>query len=205
MIFIGVTGGIGSGKSLVCSLFEKKGIPIFFADTIAKEVPQKNAKVLKEISDVFGPDIVNVPAKTIDNKKLAAIVFSEHEKLQQLNAILHPKVFDEFQKWKKAVNQSCHFALVEAALIFESGMDEILDYVLAVTSDESTRIQRVMRRDAASEEQVRARMHRQMPAEGLAELSDFVLHNDGSIDDLTSKIDFLHSLFSTLKERTDVQ
>lgn len=196
MIYIGVTGGIGSGKSTVCSLFEKKGTPIFFADSVAKEISEGEA--LQEITKKFGNEILDA-SKRLDRKKLAGIVFNDPEKLELLNGIIHPRVFRSFEEWKLRDFGPSKFALVEAALMFESGMFELVDYVLAIVTDENERIRRVSDRDTVTEEQVKARMKNQISLEELLELSDFQMQNNGSIAELTSKVNFFSTLFSALK------
>ncbi|MFZ4622187.1 MAG: dephospho-CoA kinase [Bacteroidota bacterium] len=202
MIFIGVTGGIGSGKSTVCSLFEKKGIPIFYADKIAKEI--SDGPAIDEIAAAFGKDILTDNG-SLDRKKLSGIVFQDPEKLEVLNGIIHPKVFDAFELWKTSGLGSTNYALVEAALMFESGMFELLEYVLAVIADESSRIGRVVERDAVTEESVLARIKNQISYEELLELSDFQLTNNGALSDLNSKVNFFHTLFSNLKPPKELE
>lgn len=204
MIFIGVTGGIGSGKSTVCSLFEEKNIPIFYADTVAKDIIDNNKVVLQKIVKEFGPQVLFSKEK-IDRKKLAEIVFTSEEQLQRLNDIVHPKVFEEFAQWKTKVPGDNTYALVEAALIFESGMVEFIDYVLAVIADEEDRIRRVAHRDRITQESIKARMNHQLPPEELLELSDFQIQNNGTINELTMKVNFFHTLFSTLTSRKEVE
>jgi dephospho-CoA kinase len=195
MIVIGVTGGIGSGKSTVCSLFEKKGIPIFYADAVARDISETIA--LNEIVQSFGTEILATPA-SLDRKKLAAIVFQDPGKLEMLNSILHPKVFDAFEQWKGALSAQTKFSLVEAALMFESGMFQMMHYVLAVVTDDQKRIERTVARDGSDEETIRARMKNQISLEEMLELSDFQIHNNGSLNDLTAKVQFFALLFSTL-------
>jgi dephospho-CoA kinase len=195
MVLIGVTGGIGSGKSTVCSLFAKKNVPIFYADPVAKEIADTAA--FDEIVAEFGPEIL-LSASVIDRKKLAAVVFNDPEKLEILNEIIHPKVFDVFRRWKETLPAETKFALVEAALLFESGMFEMMHYVLAVMADEPHRVQRTMSRDATDENSVRSRMKNQISTEELLELSDFQVNNNGSLEDLTAKVNFFSILFSTL-------
>ncbi len=204
MIFIGVTGGIGSGKSTVCSLFEKKGIPIFFADDVAKEIIDTNSKVLNEIREVFGNEILD-SSNRLNRKALAEIVFSDKKLLEQLNAIVHPKVFEEYEQWKKQVSTKNKYILVESALLFESGMFELVDYALAVLAEEGKRVQRVVLRDSISENKAFARMRNQISTEELLELSDFQIQNNGSINDLTAKVNFFHTLFSTLNPSKEIE
>ncbi len=204
MIFIGVTGGIGSGKSTVCSLFEKKGVPIFLADIVAKKIVDSNTTVLQEIVDLFGNQVVDSSNK-LNRKILAEIVFKDYKQLDKLNAIVHPNVFEAFEQWKKQLSNNGNYALVESALLFESGMFELVDYALAVLADEKERIRRVAIRDSVRDEQVTARMKQQISTEELLELSDFQIQNNGTVHDLTSKINFFHALFSTLTAPKDLE
>ncbi len=204
MIFIGITGGIGSGKSTVCSLFEKKGIPIFFADSVAKNIVDFNSAVLEEIVDLFGERVLNSSNK-LDRKILAEIVFNDVELLNKLNEIVHPRVFDAFEQWRAKYSTKGSYAIVESALLFESGMFELLDYVLAVLTDANERIKRVSARDSVQAEQVIARMKHQISAEELLELSDFQIQNNGTMDDLSSKVNFFHILFSTLTSPKEIE
>ncbi|MDP1676428.1 MAG: dephospho-CoA kinase [Bacteroidota bacterium] len=197
MILIGVTGGIGSGKSTVCSLFEKKGNPIFFADIVAKEIINSNGVVLQEIIDSFGNQVLD-SSKKLNRKILAEIVFENKKLLDELNAIVHPRVFESFEQWKKQLPSKCVYALIESALLFESGFFELLDYSLAVIANDDERIMRVTTRDSVSVEQVTARMKQQISTEELLELSDFQIQNNGMLTDLSSKVNFFHTLFCTL-------
>lgn len=199
MIVFGVTGGIGSGKSTVCSLFEKKGIHLFPADAVAREISERVA--LKEILSAFGETILT-EQRTIDRKKLADLVFSDPSRLELLQSIIHPKVFDRFTQWKKD-RRNDRYVLVESALLFESGMFRMVDYVLAVLADELVRINRVMERDHVTADSVRARMNNQISVEELLELSDFQITNNGTIGSLQPRIDFFHLLFSTLTPPVD--
>jgi dephospho-CoA kinase len=197
MVTIGVTGGIGCGKSTVCSLFEKKGIQIFFADIVGKEIVDSDPKVLQEIVKVFGNDILDSTNK-LNRKALANIVFKDEYLLDKLNAIVHPGVFEAFEQWKNHLPKQTVYALVESALLFESGLFEFVDYALAVIADEGVRIKRVVIRDSMHEEQVLDRIKKQISQEELLELSDFQIQNNGTMADLTSKVNFFHTLFSTL-------
>lgn len=203
MIFIGITGGIGSGKSFVCSLFAEKKIPIFHADESAKEISDR-PEVRKEIVAAFSDSIV-APNNTLDRKKLASIVFSEHDKLHTLNSIIHPLVFLEFETWKKSLPQPRRYAIAEAALMFETGMDQKVDYILAVVAEEDHRIKRVMERDGGNRDSVISRMSNQLPTQELIEHSDFVIHNNGPKEETAAKVSFLHTLFSSLTQRKEIQ
>jgi len=203
MIIIGVTGGIGSGKSLVCSEFQALGVPIFFADEVAKEVLHTDMTVADTVEKEFG---VTVTGENLSaaRRKLADVVFSDASALERLNAIVHPAVFERFDRWKrKVVSPSVPYAMAEAALLFESGFDERMDYVLLVTADERTRIRRVMLRDDMSESDVTARIRRQMTPQEAADLTDFTIANDGTLDQVRTSVRFFHTLFSHLTQRNE--
>ena len=205
MIFIGVTGGIGSGKSIVCSLFEKKEVLIFFSDIVAKEIIDSDPIVFHKIVKQFGDQVVDSTKRKVDRKVLADIVFQNSKELDKLNGIVHPKVFEIFEQWKKDLPKKNTYALVESAILFESGMFELIDYTIAVITDEEERIKRVSERDSVSREHVMARMKQQLSYEELLELSDFQIHNNGTISDLTSKVNFFHTLFSTLTSPKELE
>ncbi|MFA6539968.1 MAG: dephospho-CoA kinase [Bacteroidota bacterium] len=203
MILIGVTGGIGSGKSVVCSQFEKFGIQVFYADQVAKKIPRLYPEILDEVSDEFGEQTVLRSTKTLNTEKIAEIVFFDKQKLHQLNTIIHPFVFRELNRWTSTITKDTRYAIVEAALIFESGMDELVDYVLGITADEKIRIQRVLERDNLSVEQITARIKNQITVEELEQFSDFLLKNNGTISDLFTTVSFYHTLFLTLQKRNE--
>lgn len=202
MIFIGITGGIGSGKSTVCSIFQEKGVPVFSADLAARRITESDA--LPEIQREFGPEIIT-EKKQLDRKKLAEIVFKDQKKLLLLNAIVHPYVFDEVDRWKKERARKKGYSVIEAALMFETQMHEMVDYILAVVADELVRLQRVAARDHIDELQVKARMHHQLPTEEVLERSDFQLNNSGTRESLNQKINFFHTLFTSLQPRKEVE
>lgn len=202
MICIGVTGGIGSGKSTVCSQFEQKGIPVFYADAVARTIADGEA--LNEIVSEFGPEVLTI-TKVLDRKKLGNIVFNDPSKLDRLNSIIHPRVFEAFEQWKSTLPAATKYALVEAALMFESGMFELLHYVLAVLADEQIRIARVVSRDSVTEEQVKARIKNQISLEQLLELSDFQINNNSAPSDLMPKINFFHTIFSNLQPPKEIE
>ena len=202
MICIGVTGGIGSGKSTVCALFEKKSVPIFYADKVANDISETSA--FQEISDEFGEMIVDRKG-ALDRKRLAEIVFHDRGAMEKLNSIIHPRVFEEFHRWKKQDLGTARYGLIEAAVLFESGMFELMDYVLAIIANDEIRIRRVIDRDKTTDEQVMARIKNQISLEELLELSDFQLSNSGTLSETGAKVDFFHILFSTLKTPKEIE
>lgn len=170
---IGVTGGIGSGKTTLVRYFESLGIPVFIADDEAKKVTQL-PEVLDQIKSVFG-DIV-FDNKQLSRQKLAAIVFTDAEKLDQLNRIIHPAVRSQFQLWLDQY-QSAPFVIYEAAILFESGSYTICDYTITITAPLEDRISRVMLRDNSTREQVLQRISAQWTDEERIAKSNFVVEN----------------------------
>jgi dephospho-CoA kinase len=176
MLKIGLTGGIGSGKSYVAEVFRHLAVPVFNSDDEARRIQETDQEVLKQIRDAFG-DVFLADGK-LDRKKVASIVFSDAQKLQQLNAIVHPAVGRAFDAFC-AQHRSKPYVLKEAAIIFEAGIDEHLDSTILVTSKEKTRIERVMKRDSVSESEVRTRISKQWSDEDKKQRADYLIDNDG--------------------------
>ena len=172
---IGLTGGIGSGKSYISEIFKKLDIPVFNADENAKIIVNSNKEVIKKIKLLFGNKIYC--NDIIDSKKLADIVFSDKNKLMKLNKIIHPNVINLFKNW--SVNQKKRFIIKESAIIFESKTNIDLDYVIAVSAPVNLRIKRVLNRDKIKREDVLKRINNQLDEKKLIELSDFIIVNDG--------------------------
>ena len=170
---IGLTGGIGSGKSTVAALFSEKGIPVYIADDAAKAILDQ-PDITEQVVAVFGSGITN--GSVIDRRKLAAIVFDHPEKLAQLNAIVHPAVRRDFENWV-AKHHDNSFVVKEAAILFESGTDKDCDAVITVVAPEEIRIGRVMARDGVGREDVLKRMQRQWTDAQKVALSDYVIEN----------------------------
>lgn len=170
---IGVTGGIGSGKTTLVRYFESLGIPVFIADDEAKKVTQL-PEVLDKIKSVFGEIVFE--NEQLNRQKLAAIVFTDAEKLDQLNRIIHPAVRSQFQLWLDQY-QSEPFVIYEAAILFESGSHTICDHTITITAPLEDRINRVMLRDNCTREQVLQRISAQWTDEERSAKSDFVVEN----------------------------
>jgi dephospho-CoA kinase len=175
MKVIGLTGGIGSGKSTVARMFSTLGVPVFDADTEAKKLYAEDPTLLSEVVKVFGPKIMNADG-SLNREGLAAVVFSDAEALKQLNALVHPRVGKRFQEWKE--KQSGPAVIREAAILFESGNHSDCDEVVVVTAPENLRIERVMKRNAIAADDVRARMARQWTEEQLLQKANAVIQND---------------------------
>ena len=175
MLKIGITGGIGSGKTTVCRVFELLGIPVFYADAAAKEVMHTDEKLKQDIISAFGIQSY-LSDGSLDRKHIANIVFKDEKELQTLNVLVHPAVFRAFDSW--AIKQKAPYIIKEAALLFESGFNKMCDYSILVKAPELIKISRVMQRDSISEVDLRLRMARQFSDDEKEKLVDFMIYND---------------------------
>ena len=171
---VGLTGGIGSGKSTVAKIFETLNIPVYYADESAKHIMNSDEVLRKNIIELFGSDAYS--STGLNRAHIAAIVFNNKEKLEQLNALVHPATIGHAEKWM--LQQTTPYAIKEAALIFESGVHATLDYVIGVSAPEHLRIHRAMKRDNISRDEVKVRMNRQINEVIKMRLCDFVIVND---------------------------
>ena len=171
---IGLTGGIGSGKSTVATYIASKGIPVYIADEEAKKLMDSKV-IIKKIQAIFEENVLTDEGN-LDRKKIGSIVFNQPEKLAQLNAIVHPEVKKHFEKWvKKHKNQS--FVVKEVAILFETGGNLACDKVIIITAPEEIRIERAMKRDNIDRESVLSRIKNQLPEEEKIKMSNFVVYN----------------------------
>ncbi len=192
MLKIGITGGIGSGKSTVCNIFEQMGIPIFNADLQARDLMNTNITLIKALKATFGSDIYDSDGQLI-RPKLAQIVFGDKTKVEKLNALVHPAVKDEFKQWAEK-QTDCPYVIKEAALMFESESYKGLDYVITVSAPKQVRLQRVVDRDGAKRTDVLKRMNNQLSERERIARADFVIKNDGK-HPLIPQVMQLHQLF----------
>ncbi|MFT4694964.1 MAG: dephospho-CoA kinase [Urechidicola sp.] len=176
MKLIGITGGIGSGKSTIAKVFMSLSYPVYNSDTKAKELINSNEELINSIKLSFGNDIYN--SNGLDRKKMASIVFNNPEKLELLNSIIHPAVGEDFEKWVDSQNTS--FILKEAAILFETGIYRSLHKTILVSAPQETRIERVIKRDNTNQEEVLSRMNNQWSEEKKTELADYVIDNSGN-------------------------
>lgn len=174
MLRIGLTGGIGSGKSTVAKIFETLGIPVYYADDAGKKLMNENEALKALIQQHFGKDTYS--NGELNRKHLSSLVFNNPEKLALLNSIVHPATIKDADEWMS--RQDAPYAIKEAALIFESGSQEHLDKVIGVYAPAAIRINRVMQRDNTSREEVISRMNRQINEEIKMRLCDYVVIND---------------------------
>ena len=177
MIKVGITGGIGSGKSVVCSVFDKLGIPVFSADNAAIALMEKNQLVKTRLIALLGNDIY-LKNGALDRKKMAGIIFNDQIVLRKVNEIVHPAVRNEFNSW--AEKQTSVYVVQEAAILFESGQTGFFDKIVLVIAPLEMRIERVMQRDNTTRDKVLERMKNQWPDTKKIEQSDFVVLNDNS-------------------------
>ncbi len=172
---IGITGGIGSGKSTVCRVFKIIGIPVFEADQVAKQLLQTRSEIKEGLIHLFGKEVYSEDG-TIDRKKLAGIIFNDDVQLRKMNALVHPVVRNEFQQWVK--QQNSPYVIHEAAILFESGFYKMMDFTILVSAPEEERIQRVMQRDGVSKKQVKERLAKQWTDAERRKLADKEIIND---------------------------
>ncbi len=208
MVSVGITGRIGSGKTLVCKLFSDSGVPVFYSDAVARELSDTHTEIKEKIFQEFGREAYQKNTKKLDRQLLADIVFNDQTKLEILNSIIHPYVFKEYELWKEKIflpKSKIKYCLAESAILFESGFSEIMDYTLSVISDDKICLTRVQERDKTEITQVKKRMKFQLPNEILQEESDFTILNNGTIEDLQQKVKFFHSLFSMLQSKKETE
>tara|TARA_A100001011_G_scaffold393444_1_gene483284 strand:- start:429 stop:1022 length:594 start_codon:yes stop_codon:yes gene_type:complete len=188
MLKIGITGGIGSGKSLVSKIFSGWGAFIFDADQEAKKILINNETAQSEIISEFGSDVIDINNK-IDKKKLSRVAFQDEDNQLKLNTIIHPYVFQEIDKqFDKVLNGGSHnIFVVDAALIYESGADTHMDYVIVVCSKIGLRTERVLSRGKISRDEFLQRSNLQWTDEDKIQLADFVIHNNETKENLEIK------------------
>lgn len=175
---VGITGGIGSGKTTACRVFEALGIPVYYSDERAKWLMNNSLDLKKQIIGLLGELAYSVEGK-IDNKYIASQVFNDPAKLNALNHIVHPAVADDAQNWTNE-QEGVPYTLKESALLFEIGSERSFDKTIVVYAPKEARVLRAMHRDGATRESIEARMAKQMDDELKLQKADFVIFNDGS-------------------------
>ena len=191
MLKVGITGGIGVGKTYISNILEKMGYPVFYSDIIAKEIVSKDSRLISLIKKEFGDDIYLADNK-IDNKLLSSIVFNDNNRLSKLNSLIHPFVFECFNEWCE--KKSSRIVFKEAAILFESNSHLNLEKVICITASKNSRIQRIVKRDGRSLEEINNIMSRQMEQTEKVKLSDYIVENDGDKSILLQISDILEKL-----------
>lgn len=178
MIRLGITGGMGSGKSVVCELLRLHDIPVYDADKEAKLLNDTSPKIQEGLSRAFG-DTLYAEGK-LNRKMLAKLIFNDDQKLAKANSIIHPVLAESFIAWCR---ERAHHPIVaiDAAVLLEAGFEQHVDHVLMVFAEKETRVQRVIERDGASRALAEARMQHQIPEEEKIQRADFVIYNDGRL------------------------
>jgi len=193
-MIIGITGGIGSGKSTLSNLLRAEGYSVYDTDLEARRLQNEHSSMVKKMTDLFGKDIYT--EKGLNRSALGKIVFAKPELLIKLNAIVHPMVMEDFQNWvQNRLPKKILF--IESAILYESGFNKLVDKVILITASESTRINRVMKRDGVSSEHVLARMSNQLPEEDKLSRADYIIHSD----DNHPLVDKMRKIIEELKQK----
>ncbi len=196
MLKIGLTGGIGSGKTTISKIFQNLGVPIFNSDLVARSIVNSNQMAISQIKGIFGDDIyVN---NELDRKKLAPIVFNDKLMLDKLNAIVHPLVAQNYAKWCKEYDH-LPYTIKEAAILFETGVHHNLDRIIVVYTPKEERIKRIMERDDADRADVESRMAHQWSDESRNKMADFIIINDQQ-DQLLPQVMELNELLLNIEK-----
>jgi len=173
-MIVGLTGGIGSGKTTVAQIFKSLGIPVFVADEESKKLLDSDLELQKQLKDLLGDDLVK--EGKVDRPYMASLIFNDADLLQKANALIHPAVGRAFKSWHQ--NQSAPYAIREAAILFESGSHQDCNSIVVVSAPEELRLRRVMKRSGETEEQVKSRMNKQWPQSKKEALADYLIFND---------------------------
>lgn len=193
MRIVGITGGIGSGKTTACKIFQELGVPVYYADSRAKELMTYNESLKNKILQSFGAEAYS--NGMLNRTYLAQQVFNSKEKLSILNGLVHPAVALDFEEWLEE-HQSAAYVLKEAAILFESGAYQDVDITVLVIAPEDLRIERVMKRDGSTKEDVMKRMNNQWTQERKVKLADHIINNDG-VHLMIPQVLSLHQKFSS--------
>ncbi|NTU54123.1 MAG: dephospho-CoA kinase [Chlorobiaceae bacterium] len=204
-LLVGVTGGIGSGKSTVCAILAELGCELFEADRVARDLQLEDPEVVRGIEELFGSGVYSRDGSgrlSIDRKSIASVVFSDSIKLAALNSLIHPKVREAFiREVRRCAHQGKQILCKEAAIIFESGLEGELDRIIVVAANNGLRLERAVARGLGSREEIQKRMKAQWPQEKLIERAHYVIFNDGTIDELRSQTKQVYQSLLTLIPR----
>jgi dephospho-CoA kinase len=192
MKVIGITGGIGSGKSMVSRLFEAMGLPVYITDIEACKLNNSSPEIRRKLIGKFGPELYS--DGILNNRMLASLIFNNSDHLAFVNSVIHPEVYADFLKWKKKQSKHTHIG-IESAILFESGFNRWVDITVAVLAPVEIRIHRVQKRDRLEREAVLSRIRNQMSDEERIDLTDYALMND----DVSALLPQVENLFERIK------
>lgn len=193
MITLGVTGGLGSGKSTVCRMLEDLGAPVFEADDEAKRLMSEDPRLRELLSEAFGSETYHADG-SLNRPHLSSIVFADADSLARINSIVHPFVFEAFEQFRELAREDgADIVVKEAAILFESGGDKHVDRTLLVDAPIQTRVERVSARDGMSRHEAMQRMRHQLPSEDLRGRADHVIDNDGSKAELRKEVERVYA------------
>ena len=193
---VAITGGIGSGKSVISEYFVNAGYPVINADELAKELMSTDGSLKKKIVGEFGANAYN--GNQLNTKFLAEEVFGDPEKVEKINSFVHPATIRRIDAECKRLFKDHDIVFVESDLVFEAKIRKMFDYIILVTADEAKRVERIRRRDNVSENKVRERMKFQMEDEKKIQLSDFVFDNNGPTSDIDNRCKFILQILKSL-------
>lgn len=191
---IGLTGGIGSGKTTVAKYFASKGIPVYIADDAAKDI-MNDKEVVQEVQNIFSENVIQKDG-FLDRNAIRELVFKDKSKLEQLNKIIHPKVKTDFENWLKQ-HKNVTFVIKEVAILFETNGQKYCDATILVTAPIETRIKRVLKRDSTSKESILQIIKNQLPEEKKMELATYVISNE-NLNITYKKVDNLIEILSKI-------
>lgn len=188
---IGITGGIGSGKTYICNIISSLGYPIYDCDTRAKALMSSNESLISGIKHLIGSDSYNHDG-SINKEVIAGFLFANKANADKMNQLVHPAVKSDFLQW--ASEQQTEFVFMESAILFESKFNDVVDHTVAIYAPAETRLQRAMQRDNTTREKVESRMRQQLTEQEILSLSDFQIINDGKSDVYNQILELLSKL-----------
>ncbi|MDT8451480.1 MAG: dephospho-CoA kinase [Gammaproteobacteria bacterium] len=196
MLKIGLTGGIGSGKSTVAELFSQLGVTVIDADQISHQLTRPGTDSFKDIRQLLGDEFINAEGE-LDRKKIARLIFSDPEKKAVLENILHPRIK---QKMLQETEQAEHdaYIILSIPLLLETNFTDLVDRILVVDADDEVRIQRTRQRDDRSEQEIRAIMHQQVDRDRRLQCADDIIYNNGNLEDMRNIVDRLHQQYMSM-------
>ena len=199
LLKIGVTGNIGCGKSEVCRLLKKAGIPIISADLVARKLMNTDNQIKLTLKQIFGENIYHSNGK-LNRKKVAEIIFTDKSAKEKINKIVHPRVIQYEHQLLLKLYKTGHFPIagVEAALIYEAKSEHFFDFIIVVSASEQTVIKRLKKRDGFSENQIKNRIQSQMSLKEKIKRADYIINNDGTLQDLKTEVEKLIYKLQTL-------